>query len=87
MILMEDFWKLSHGLNIYKCHHVYRQANRIADYLVKKVFVLWAHIFGGQFSSKMLLALVMRITMVLISKDFVSLLLRYLSLTKKEKQT
>ena len=33
---MEDIWKLSHGLNIYECRHVYREANRTADCLAKK---------------------------------------------------
>ena len=33
---MEDIWKLSEGLNIYSCHHVYREANRIADCITKK---------------------------------------------------
>ena len=33
---MEDICKLSRNLNIYSCHHVYREANRTADCLFKK---------------------------------------------------
>ena len=33
---MEDIWKLSRDLNIHSCYYVYREANRIADCLVKK---------------------------------------------------
>ena len=35
-ILMEDIWKLSRDLDIYSCHHVYREANRTIDCLAKK---------------------------------------------------
>ena len=35
-ILIEDIWKLSRDLNIYSCHHVYREANRTVDCRVKK---------------------------------------------------
>ena len=31
-VLMEDIW----DLNIYRCHHVYREANRTANCLAKK---------------------------------------------------
>ena len=34
--ILEDIWKLSRDLNIYSCHHVYREANRTADCLIKK---------------------------------------------------
>ena len=33
---MEDIWKLSRDLNIYSCHHVYREANKTTDHLAKK---------------------------------------------------
>ena len=33
---MEDIWKLYGDLNIYSCHHVYRETDRSADCLVKK---------------------------------------------------
>ena len=36
MILMEDIWKLFDDLNIYSCHNVYREANKIADCNPKK---------------------------------------------------
>ena len=32
---MEDIWKLSGDRNIYSCHHVYSEANRIVDCIVK----------------------------------------------------
>ena len=34
--LMEDIWKLSRDLNILSCYHVYREADRTTDCLVKK---------------------------------------------------
>ena len=33
---MENIWKLFEDLNIYSCHHVWREANRNADCLAKK---------------------------------------------------
>ena len=33
---MEDFWKLTQNLNIYKCSHIYREANRTTNCLTKK---------------------------------------------------
>ena len=36
ILLMEDIWKSSLGLNIYVCRHVYREANRTSDCLTKK---------------------------------------------------
>ena len=33
---MEDILKLSEDLNFYSCHHVYREANRIVDWIAKK---------------------------------------------------
>ena len=33
---MEDILKLSEDLNIYSCHHVYREANRTVDCIAKK---------------------------------------------------
>ena len=36
LFLMNDIWNLSHDLNIYVCHHIYRKRNRITDYLIKK---------------------------------------------------
>ena len=33
---MEDIWKLSRDLNIYRCCHIYREANRTTDCLAKK---------------------------------------------------
>ena len=33
---MEDIWRLSQDLNIYKCGHIYRKANRTTDCLAKK---------------------------------------------------
>lgn len=39
MILKEDIWILSYGLNIYEYRHVYREANRTADCKLKKVLV------------------------------------------------
>ena len=35
-VLMEDIWNLSGNLNIYSSYHVYREATRIADYLIRK---------------------------------------------------
>ena len=35
-ILMEDIWKFSRDQNIYNCHHIYRETNRITDCLAKK---------------------------------------------------
>ena len=36
MLLIEDIWKLSQDLNIYNCHYIYKEANRIIDCLVMK---------------------------------------------------
>ena len=36
MLLMKNIWKLSHDLNIYDCHRIYIEANRITDCLAKK---------------------------------------------------
>ena len=36
LLLLEDIWNLSHGLNVYICHHVYREGNRTADCFAKK---------------------------------------------------
>ena len=36
ILLMGDIWRLSQNLNIYKCNHIYREANRTTDYLTKK---------------------------------------------------
>ena len=33
---MEDIWRLVQNLNIYKCCHIYRKANRTTDCLTKK---------------------------------------------------
>ena len=30
---MKDIWKLSQSLNIHKCSHIYREANRVTDCL------------------------------------------------------
>ena len=35
ILLMEDIWKLSQGLNIYEFCHVYREANRTTDCLAE----------------------------------------------------
>ena len=35
-VLLEDIWKLSWNLNIYNHHHVFREANRNVDCLVKQ---------------------------------------------------
>ena len=35
-LLMEDIWKLSQNFIIYDCHHVFEEANRTVDCLVKK---------------------------------------------------
>ena len=40
MLLMEDIWKLSQGLHIYECCHVYREANRNVDCLSKRGIVI-----------------------------------------------
>ena len=36
ILLMEDIWKLSRDLYIYDYHHIYRETNKIVDYLAKK---------------------------------------------------
>ena len=36
MLLIEDIWKLSQDLNIYNCHYIYKETNRIIDCLVMK---------------------------------------------------
>ena len=33
---MKNIWKLSENLNIYSCHHVYREGNRTTDCITKK---------------------------------------------------
>ena len=48
ILLMKDIWKLSQNLNIHKCNHIYRKANRTAYCLDKNVFALLIIIFGGQ---------------------------------------
>ena len=51
MSLMEDIWKLSHELNIYDCQHVYREANKTADYLTKKgISILDSSVWYSNFS-------------------------------------
>lgn len=35
MLLMDDIRKLSQGLDIYECQHVYREADIIVDCLAK----------------------------------------------------
>ena len=37
ILLMEDIWRLSLNLNINKCSHICREANRTIDCLAKKV--------------------------------------------------
>lgn len=36
ILLMDDIWKLSRDLNIYKCCHIYWKANRTTDCLAKQ---------------------------------------------------
>ena len=36
ILLMEDSWRLAHNLNIYECCHIYIEANKTTDCLVKK---------------------------------------------------
>ena len=36
LLLMDDIWNLSQGLNIYVYHHVYKEGNKIADCLAKR---------------------------------------------------
>ena len=37
LLLIEDIWNLWQGLNIYVCHHVYREGNKNANCLAKKL--------------------------------------------------
>ena len=36
ILLIEDIWRLSQDLNIYKCSHIYKKANKTTYCLVKK---------------------------------------------------
>ena len=51
---MEDILILSRSLNIHKCSHVYRKANRVEDVWLRKALVVLIQMFGGQTFLKML---------------------------------
>ena len=54
ILLMEDIWNLFQNLNIHKCSHIYREANRTADWFAKKGIVILILLFGGQTFLEML---------------------------------
>ena len=72
MLLMEDIWKLSQGLHIYDCRHVYREANRTADRLAKKgIGILESSIWESNFPKDVRNISYEDYHVVLVSIDFV----------------
>ena len=85
LLLMEDIWNLSQGLNIYVYRHFYRKGNKIADYLTKKGLNSLDYNIIGQIFLKMLQISTFMISVVFIPIVFLSFLFHNLLSYKKKK--
>ena len=39
MLLMENIWKITQDVNVFICHHIYKEANRITNCFIKKKYL------------------------------------------------
>ena len=55
MLLIKDIWKLNYDINIYYCHHNYKEVNKTTNYFIKKnIFAIYIihHIEINKFEFK-----------------------------------